>query len=163
MTEQTVQKPKTSLLDFDRVRIDDDLKFLKTIGLNWLTGESCGYSMRILFDVETEHAKELLESFFGTKLELHPKWNKGIGSIMLSRGVIKDFIIFASLQMHKKYSGVVLDQPDFHPSQALYLVLTDELLAFVKLAETQYGYKAGRLYWNQPTSRNTHQFTGRYN
>jgi hypothetical protein len=79
---------------------------LVKFGLNSLTGEACVYGHRTLFDVSKEGA-ELIRCYFGLPLDcpLLANWNAkvgdadALGSIMLSRAVVKDLMIFALLHV----------------------------------------------------------------
>lgn len=74
---------------------------LAQFGINFLTGEACAYSMRLLCDVNQE-GKELLADFFGMpNIQLGDKWNStvngqpSVGSIMIGRSFLKELAQFA--------------------------------------------------------------------
>jgi hypothetical protein len=76
---------------------------LQAFGIDYLTGESCGYMYRGLFDV-TARGKKILEQYFAIKeLQLAEPWNRGdpsdphVGSIMMSPELIKPIAAFALL------------------------------------------------------------------
>lgn len=76
---------------------------LTQFGINALTGESCGFGLRMLCDV-TEQGKSLLTDYFGcANLDLSPAWNSHtngepvVGSIMLSHQLLRplaEFVFF---------------------------------------------------------------------
>ena len=83
-------------------------------GIDALTGESCGYAMRLLCDV-TASGKAIIEQFFGNRITIEPgsNWNSGskndphVGSIMLPRSIIVDLGAFCLLQNAPEDSMVV--------------------------------------------------------
>jgi hypothetical protein len=87
------------------IRCWDDLR---PYGIDGLTGEACGYSMRILCDV-TEKGKALIERFFGgtIKITLDSNWNGGdkedphVGSIMLPYEILPVLGAFCLLQANE--------------------------------------------------------------
>jgi hypothetical protein len=77
---------------------------LRQLGINMLTGESCGYSLRLLCDV-SEEGKALLADYFGMPgIQLAANWNSrvgeqpAVGSIMLSRKLLMPLAEFALLR-----------------------------------------------------------------
>lgn len=72
---------------------------LKRFGLDYLTSESCGYSMRALFDIN-QQGQELLSAFFGGVDFLATGWNsRDKQSVMLPKGqFILDLLIFCYLE-----------------------------------------------------------------
>lgn len=94
---------------------------LEDFGIDALTGEACGYAMRLLCDV-TESGKALIESFFGGRIELTPggNWNRGsdddphVGSVLLPRSILRDLAAFCLLRDAPADSMVALmrDQRD---------------------------------------------------
>jgi len=76
---------------------------LKQVGFECLTGEACGLSMRLLYDV-TQQGKESLERFLDVaKIELKPAWNGGdaVGSVMLTNDTIIPLGAFCLLHQKK--------------------------------------------------------------
>lgn len=79
---------------------------LTQFGLNSLTGEACVYGHRNLFDVSKEGA-ELICCYFGLPIgtPLLANWNSkvgdadAVGSVMLSRAVVRDLMVFALLHV----------------------------------------------------------------
>lgn len=86
-------------------------------GINFLTGESCGYAMRLLCDV-SEKGRELVTSFLGLPYDtkLQPNWNSkvgeadAIGSILLPRGLFKELARY--IAFHVLNHAYVLEQAD---------------------------------------------------
>lgn len=81
---------------------------LDDYGIELLTGEACGIGLRLLFDVSPEGAK-ILEEFLSIRFtDENNAWNhqgqEGWKSIMLSRGVIDDLLVFI---MCREYPVVV--------------------------------------------------------
>ena len=71
---------------------------LKQFGFDYLTSESCGYSMRGLYDIN-ENAQDLLSAFLGHVTCNANGWNsRDKKSVMLSHATVKDLLIFCSLQ-----------------------------------------------------------------
>lgn len=72
----------------------DNMQYLKSKGFTILTGEACGFSMRLLVDV-TQDAVEILKSFWGVAdITPHPNWNSSsIGSVMLTHSTVWDELI----------------------------------------------------------------------
>ncbi len=74
---------------------------LRGFGIECLTGEACGLSMRLLCDVTAEGAR-LIERFFGDTITIKPgsNWNGGpasdphVGSVMLPRAILGDLAAF---------------------------------------------------------------------
>ena len=87
---------------------------LEEYGIDALTGESCGYAMRLLCDV-TASGKAILESFFGGNVTIEPgsNWNSGsandphVGSILLPRSILVDLGAFCLLHRVPEDSMVV--------------------------------------------------------
>ena len=81
----------------------------KEYGINFLTGEACGYSMRLLCDV-SEKGKGIVARFLGLPVDapMLENWNSMVGddpavaSVMLPRGLFKElarYIAFAELNL----------------------------------------------------------------
>lgn len=78
---------------------------MEQFGIRLLTGEACGYAMRLLCDV-TEDGKRLIQAFLGGNIEIKPgsNWNGGnvsdphVGSILLPRGILMELGAFALLK-----------------------------------------------------------------
>ncbi|HMN10959.1 MAG TPA: hypothetical protein PKD55_01390 [Bellilinea sp.] len=78
-------------------QIKDYSQFLRKHGINPLTGEACGLSMRILCDV-TEEGKALLENALGVQgLNMWEGWNGAPYSVMLFREMFPLLVIFAAI------------------------------------------------------------------
>ena len=77
---------------------------LTAYGIEPLTGEACGLSYRILFDV-TERGRRILAKAFGIPtLALPENWNRGsvaephVGSILLTQESLSPVAVFALLE-----------------------------------------------------------------
>jgi len=72
---------------------------LEQLGINYLTAESCGLSMRLLCDVN-QKGKETVEAFLRCSLTSE-NWNSkvngepAVASVMLTRGVLDELAAFA--------------------------------------------------------------------
>jgi hypothetical protein len=75
---------------------------LRPFGIDALTGEACGLSMRLLCDV-TAAGRDLIERFFGGTITIAPgsNWNGGskddphVGSVLLPRDIFESLAAFA--------------------------------------------------------------------
>src|SRR5947209_18489014 len=80
------------------IRVWDDFK---PYGLDLLTGESCAYMLRGLFDV-TVAGRKLINEFFCTDMKLPENWNGGaFGSIMLPYEILRPLALFTLLNVDK--------------------------------------------------------------
>jgi len=78
---------------------------LERFGIDALTGEACGYAMRVLCDV-TAQGKALIERFLGGSIVIKPEsqWNGGtrvdphVGSVLLPYSIFTDLAAFCLLQ-----------------------------------------------------------------
>lgn len=77
------------------------LRDLEQFGILYLTGESCGYMYRGLYDL-TVPGKRVVAAMLGIeyeKLQLNPPFNsRGIGSIMLPHEALKPLGVFGCLE-----------------------------------------------------------------
>lgn len=141
-------------LDFDKI--------LSETGIEYLTGESCAYSMRILCDI-TPDAESILSEFLGGNIEFNqPAWNGYNGalhSIMLTRSMLFDLALFVALH---KYALVVYYDCSKHGLQPMhrgYMSLDDYQ---TELNEHTWLQDSINRVWHGSTSgRNVHQFSGR--
>ena len=129
---------------------------LKHYGINCLTGEACGYNMRLLCDL-TQEGSDLVSGMLGLKLEpFNPNWNRdAVGSVMLFRGMFDDickYILFA-----KGFKYVV------KAGNGTWAGYDDGFLETQKMTlESLIEITNGALYQNySSTPRNTHAMTGR--
>jgi hypothetical protein len=87
-------------------------KDLEPFGINCLTGERCGYGLRVLCDLN-DYGSILLAMFFGTTpelftLSLNSAWNSqvngkpAIWSILLPKSILQDLAAFALLQRNSE-------------------------------------------------------------
>ena len=138
-----------------------NLRDFQVFGINFLTGEACGYGGRILVDLDN-YGLAIVNDWMGMA---HPKgneWNRGCASAMISRDSI------AALAVHcLVYSGreVIVSRTD-------YVVMSFTMDEWMKQDEegvdmrTQYltVYPNSRVYVNSATAggtRNRHEFSGR--
>ena len=140
-----------------RINVSDYWGYLKEAGINRLTSEACGVSMRALCDVNAVGEVFLNEVFGGIQLQ-RDGWNKQSGkSIMLFNTMLKSLVIF-----HLLYEGyqIVIDI-DGHESVTAYLNAEDYDAEYNKLL-TSYSGKF-RTYHNSGTAglRNRHEMSGR--
>lgn len=67
----------------------------KEFGVRWLTGEACGASMRILYDL-TQEGADLVTEFFGGAAPTARNWNPGgVASVMLTPATARDLLAYA--------------------------------------------------------------------
>lgn len=127
---------------------------LEKFGVIMLTGESCGYAMRLLCDL-TEKGKLLIEKFLGGTVSIKPdsNWNGGkkddphVGSVLLSRDVFSDLAAFALLQTYPN-AWVCKRDGGFYAGMGEVPRNYADLRWYRRLNEVS-------------TSRNTHAFSGR--
>jgi hypothetical protein len=81
--------------EWKELKFDGDA--LREYGINMLTGEACGISMRLLCDL-TEEGYDLIVDFFGGATPTHSAMNRGKACIMLSRDTLRDIVIFGALR-----------------------------------------------------------------
>lgn len=139
----------------------DIVKQLQKFGIDFLTGESCGYSMRVLCDVNQAGA-ELLSDFFGGVALLADNWNPGASkSVMLTRSVLEDLFIFATLQANPGITLVSMEHSE--QSGKSYRMFENNISQDDIIAELDYlrgrGWTVCRVYWGK--NRNQHMITGR--
>ena len=72
-----------------------DWNDLKEYGIQFLTGERCGYSMRILCDLN-EDGKKLIESFFCMKVDEN-NWNNTVNGKPAVASVMIPYDLFKQL------------------------------------------------------------------
>ena len=132
---------------------------LKKFGFNPLTGESCNFSMRMLFDL-SEEGKGTLARLLGlTSIELSPSWNNGefsAGSFLMPRSMFEDLALFILVNQpdvviavqykHSGFSGYTQKQWDEHRE---YINTDPDITRRVTPM------------YRQPNDRVTHAFTGR--
>ena len=124
---------------------------LSNCGIILLTGEACKYSMRMLCDLTQEGIENLKAYFSVQNLTLNDNYNsKGIASIMLSRVMLTDIIVFCLLKQ-----GYDVIQTNHHITAFKDRDYKEYLEGLRKMGENLRFYK-GNSY-----DRNVHQFTGR--
>lgn len=136
------------------------LEDLQQFGIFYLTSESCGYSMRVLFDVN-ETGEQYLSAFFGGLQFMADTWNHTAGSkhsIMLPHSVCRDIYIFCLLesgQFEMIFSLTRDNQTRLHGFRALDWNKANPELDAIKAL----GFSIGRLYYGK--NRNQHMMSGR--
>lgn len=80
----------------------DNWHDLEKLGINMLTGEACGLSMRLLCDVN-QIGRETVDAFFRCCLGDDSNWNSmvngqpAVASVMLTRSIFTDLAAFAHI------------------------------------------------------------------
>jgi len=135
---------------------------LEPYGLIYLTGESCGLGMRILFDL-TPAGVNLLQEFWGSNVTIQTgsNWNHSDGqvaSIMLSPAIFDDLAAFTLA--HEYPIVVVVNHREEGWSSHWIAGYSQEDWAEYK--DRCFAlYKTVRVYTNAGKMRNQHQFSGR--
>ena len=136
------------------------LRDFNDYGINFLTGEACGYGGRILIDLTPEGA-DLMEEFLGTTIRRGNAWNNGEASMMYPRGAIADLAIFCLI---KDGNAVVVLRNDYIAlgfTEEEWLAEDENGLEF----RTRYfaAYPNCKTYFNSGTAgtRNRHEMSGR--
>ncbi|MDP2607246.1 MAG: hypothetical protein Q8S00_32315 [Deltaproteobacteria bacterium] len=94
------------------IRCWDDLK---PFGINCLTGEACGYAMRLLCDV-TERGAEIVERYLGGTVQIKrgSNWNGGssddphVGSVLLARDSLISLGAFCLLRTRTDSGSAII-------------------------------------------------------
>lgn len=139
-----------------------DLNQLKKYGINFLTAESCAYSLRLLLDLN-EDGVRIISRWLGGNLNFtkgsnwNPRVNNkpALASILLSRQSIDSLIAFILYDVEKCYA--------IHLDKYEQTGLSKE--EFERLSEEQ--QSNFRINWalqseHVKNGRNIHQFTGRH-
>lgn len=140
----------------------NDLNQLKKYGINFLTAESCAYSLRLLLDLNEDGVK-IVSRWLGGNVNFRDgsNWNPRVGdkpavaSILLSREAIDNLITFILYDVEKCYA-IQIDR---------YGQSGVTRKEFDRLSDDQ--KKDFRINWalesdNVKNGRNVHQFTGRH-
>lgn len=140
-----------------------DAAGLRQFGINPLTGEACGHSMRILCDL-SEKGAEVMRAYYGLPYDapLAENWNsmvgeeKAVASIMVSRTLIRELAVFAIF--HCTDDIAVFENPDsgihvMGVSQKDYETYGEDVIKSM--------YAKFRVYRRPGSARNTHAFTNR--
>ncbi len=140
-------------------------------GINMLTGEACGLSLRILCDV-TEKGRLLFCKALGLNPaanKLGENWNGGpkddphVGSVMLSRDMLPTLSIFAALETPDIVECyVVYDKGEWVGTYGFNAADKAEHLEQWLDYESRGGWRPVRYaYGGTAGDRNVHQFSGR--
>lgn len=138
---------------------------LYKIGIDILTGEACGLSMRLLCDIDN-HAQTLINNFLGGIDFLAPGWNSdNKKSLMLTRNFLHDIEIFS---LASQYDYVVLFEHSYNNREyCAYFnnVDYDECYQGLISHLEEYKHKIIRIYNRSGTARgglrNQHEYSGR--
>lgn len=137
----------------------DDLKQLQKYGINYLTAESCAYSLRLLLDLNEDGVK-LVKRWLGSNVTFrkNSNWNPAvnqkpaIASIMLSREAIDSLITFILYDVEKCYAIGITKYGQTGFTKQEFEELTDKQNLRINWALDSDNVRNGR---------NVHQFTGR--
>jgi len=144
---------------YENYTIYDCSDILQSMGIKYLTSESCGYSMRGLYDIN-DNGRELLNSFFGGLVEFNNRaWNYNDEykySVMLPRSIILELTIFCLLET--EYSYILLMDESSCKDAGVYRFMScwhDESF-YERFKSLGFNY---RIYSGK--NRNYHHFSGR--
>lgn len=102
----------------------DVTQYLRPRGFDYLTGESCAYGLRLLFDITPAAADKLAEFLGAVEVTGASAWNGQHGttqSVTLSRGMVRDLVIFLLLEEHDAAIRVEGVPPGgYHPGNDFY-------------------------------------------
>jgi len=146
----------------DITTIHDFLKFLREHGFIWVTGESCAFSMRILFDM-TEFAKDIMIDYLGGNCEFRKgsNWNGSDGqkySVMIERHSILPLAIFIA---RKKYLYVVEMFHQNNKEEPYQVICTNHEKDLELIKKTYHDQHMVFHKRKDGGSRNQHQMSGR--
>ena len=150
---------------------------LRQFGLEHLTGESCAISLRILYDMSTEGIT-LIEDAFSIKIDRQhtPKnWNSlvngnpAIASVRLSRGQVKDLLIYGLAQRYKWVTVVTAKPIDNRQSISSWIYVTNniddqrETVDIISKSDWYSGYRVYTTFDSQPRQglENVHAWSNR--
>lgn len=137
----------------------DNWRSLEEFGFDVLTGESCGYMLRLLTDV-TARGKRILEKCLDCELKLHDNWNSGrkgdphIGSIMLSPHMFPPIAAFSLLDAGYREAWIL-------KSGTVIGIAQDEDPDHIKTWRSIYENQMDRILRNVSVPRNEHMMSGR--
>lgn len=135
---------------------------MKQFGIDYLTGEACGYGIRSLFDLD-KRGRKLVADFFGLDPQMFAdNWNNdGEVSVMLPRSCLHDLAVFCLLMSGCKLVVTFEGQSGIHGA-----VHDDEVEQLKRIMQDEKQYpKVDECYRPKGDaingSRCTHQFTWR--
>ena len=161
----------------NKLTVSNEIEYLKNQGIGFLTSESCGIGIRLLFDLSIR-GKEIVESFFSIKA-MNQNWNPYVGedvaiaSIRLPRAVLRPLAIFCLLMNGAEAVFDVQDSNERMLTKHLVAVWNDpgfasvyELDEYKKLYEDYNRIYNGKFrIWEDHSTgamgTNTHVFSGR--
>lgn len=140
-----------------------DAAGLRQFGINPLTGEACGHSMRVLCDL-SEQGAEVIRAFYGLPhdAKLADNWNSLVGeepaiaSCFVPRDTFRDLAVFAIF--HCTQDVVVFE--NFSSGIHVMGVSQDDIAMYGQEALARM-YGNHRSHTRPGTARNAHQFTER--
>lgn len=146
------------------VFVEDYTKFLRERGIDLLTGEADGTSIRGLFDL-TPSGEELLGEFLGGAEFHSPGWNSGHSSVLLPYEMTKPLVRYILLR--EGCNVVVQVDENTESWYASYIRgyegEQDEIAIELDLVREL--HKSARTWWKSGTARNgmrnQHVFSGR--
>ncbi len=137
----------------------DDLRYLEPFGLDLLTGEADGLSMRLLFDV-TPDGEKLLSDFLGGCTLTSGAWNGTHKSVMLARSILPDLVAFCMLRAG---SDCVVTLPKYRESDRIPFAIgmNKDQWPTRRAYLERYAHYYERAGTAADGFRNRHEFTGR--
>jgi len=167
MTEAQYVEMRNSIYNSFHLDLSYDFSdYLKSIGINILTGEACGLSMRLLCDID-DKAQRLLSDFFGGVEFKSSGWNSyEKKSIILTRSTLNDIIIYSVCE---QYPIVIKcsykNKRDRFETNHLRGLNSREELEKIKPHYDRIHNGNFRVFYSSGTSasgmRNRHEFSGR--
>lgn len=138
------------------------LRDFQDYGINFLTGEACGYGGRILVDLD-EQGVALMTDFLGGTIDIRVRtqWNAGVASMMIPRGMIADLAVFCLIKdgnaiviLRNDYIAVGFTMDEWMAEDEDGVAFRDRYFA---------AYQNCKVYHNSGTAgtRNRHEMSGR--
>ena len=139
---------------------------LQDYGFNCLTGEADPTGQRLLFDMNTQGVRILMEFLRVKEMEFWPNMNTtvvesgdAVSSVLLSRGTVYDLMVFIMFN-EVKAEWVVYSHE--HGEVKGHSEVTSEDLEKIRSAyDNTYCTHKNDLYQTEGVIGNVHQFTGR--
>jgi hypothetical protein len=129
---------------------------LKNFGIDCLTGEACGLSMRLLCDL-TERGQRIVEKLFDVKIQPPEAWNNGdpphVGCVMLPLEMFMPLAIFSLLEVGCKEV--------FRDGDVLFGIEQDDTEEYLALFHKGHPHLRRYAYSGTAGSRNVHVMSGR--
>lgn len=129
---------------------------LRNFGIDCLTGEACGLSLRLLCDL-TDQGQRIVEKALDVKIQPPEAWNHGdpphVGCIMLPLEMLTPLTIFALLEGGCKEV--------FCEGDTLFGIEQDDTEEYLALLHKGHPNMRRYAYSGTAGSRNVHVMTGR--